>query len=123
MSRPYITYFSAGPWPCVFGVAPDEAAFDREMKRIGIDVKDPFVPEGSDGAVHILLVDGIKTFVVCLNKRPRGAARAIGIGLAVHEATHVWQLSKAAMGEETPGREIEAYAIQWITQCILSVVP
>lgn len=38
------------------------------------------------------------------------------LSLIVHEAVHVWQNTKAVIGEDNPGREIEAYALQNITQ-------
>lgn len=40
-------------------------------------------------------------------------------GIVSHEATHVWQFFKQAIREEQPGWEVEACAIQWITQWLL----
>ena len=40
------------------------------------------------------------------------------VGLIAHEATHVWQQYADHIGESFPGREQEAYAIQWVTQTL-----
>lgn len=41
-------------------------------------------------------------------------------GMLVHEAVHVWQYHAACMGENSSGDEQEAYAIQGISQELLS---
>lgn len=39
--------------------------------------------------------------------------------LLVHEAVHVWQKYRAGIGEHTPGKEQEAYAVQAISQNLM----
>lgn len=44
------------------------------------------------------------------------------MSVIVHEAVHVWQEIELIMGEKQAGREIEAYAVQWISQCCLNII-
>jgi hypothetical protein len=50
------------------------------------------------------------TAIVCLNAPEYGS---VGIaGLLAHEATHIWLDWLRSMGEDSPGDEVSAYAIQ-----------
>lgn len=39
--------------------------------------------------------------------------------ILTHEAVHVWQFLKEAIGEDTPGCETEAYAIQYFARYLI----
>ena len=122
MSKPCIHYFDTGAWPVIFGFTDSQIDLQREFKRLNCqDVPVPLFPTGKDGATYIMSTDGTRTLIVCIPK-DRKVQRHVMTALVVHEATHVWQEVCREMGEEEPGTEIEAYAIQWITQCILSVM-
>lgn len=71
--------------------------------------------EWSDATAHYFETDRGLAVVVCL----RGWSRRHPIevaGILVHEAVHVWQEYCDRIGENIPGREQEAYAIQAIAQ-------
>jgi hypothetical protein len=122
MSKPCIHYFNTGAWPVIFGFTDSVADLQREFKRMNCtDAPSPLFPEGKDGSTYILSSDGTRALIVCIPKS-RKVSRNVMTALVVHEATHVWQEVCREMGEEEPGAEIEAYAIQWITQCILEVM-
>lgn len=97
-----------------------EEAFRAELKRLGVTKPVAFIlNDHSDATAHYLTADnGNRCCIVCL----RGMEKHTGIeiaGLLVHEATHIWQDWCEQVGEQTPGIETEAYAIQWISQQLM----
>lgn len=73
----------------------------------------------SDATAHYFESDRGLAVVVCL----RGWAGRDPVevaGLLVHEAVHVWQEYAERIGEASPGREQEAYAIQAIAQELMA---
>jgi len=57
--------------------------------------------------------------IVCLNDEGDLDAQQIA-ALLVHEAVHIWQNWSASYGEEQPGKEQEAYAIQSLSQTLFT---
>ena len=57
--------------------------------------------------------------VVCIGYREGREGIAIAAMLA-HEAVHVWQAFLERIGEDKPGKEMEAYAIQFILHELLT---
>lgn len=115
-----IRYIELGPYPLYLGIAFTEKAFLKEMKRLGIVDPPEFVLSGADATMHSFTRNKHNTVcIIAINaahalKQKRTHAQIVG--LITHECVHVWQECKAQMREENPGREIEAYFIQSITQ-------
>ncbi len=97
----------------------DDAAFAKACAHLKA-AKPPFVRTAqSDASTHYFVLDGKVTAVVCL-KGWQGRNPIEVAGLLVHEAVHVWQEYADGIGEETPGAEQEAYAIQAIAQELMA---
>lgn len=77
-----------------------------------------FLNPNADATTHQFRHDGKMYSLVCLGNT-EGRDITIVYGLLVHEATHVFQYACTEMGETKPGEEIEAYAIQWISQQLM----
>jgi hypothetical protein len=98
-------------FPVHFGFCPNEAAWVREMRLLGI--KDEPYPV-SDGKATILEHKGEVAAIVTLSQKDRQFSKESVFGLIAHEAVHVWQKVREEMGEDRPSTEFEAYAIQHI---------
>lgn len=69
---------------------------------------------------HFLANDNGDTVCVICMRSWEGRDPIEVAGLLIHEAVHVWQEYAAVMGEQNPGSEQEAYAIQAIAQELLA---
>lgn len=104
-----------------YALCLDPSEYAKEMKRLKVEQPTPFLMEDKPATTHFFYPkgDGSKSVaIVCLC--PEDDMDAIAIAtLLVHEAVHIWQEKCELMGEENPGREIEAYAIQRISSHLL----
>lgn len=117
-----IRYFSTGPFPVYFAVCFDGRAFAREMKRLGVDDPPEFVTSGAAATTHTLTSSSrMDTIILCLDPgAARGRAKEEIVGLFAHEATHCMQSTIEAMRDSEPSREMQAYLVQWFTQCAIA---
>lgn len=76
-------------------------------------------PSGGAKCSTIVTPDGKLTCIVSLTDW-RGRNPIEVAGLLIHEAVHVWQQYADDIGEEQPGAEQEAYAIQAIAQELMT---
>jgi ribosomal protein L30E len=114
MKRSRIHYLNTGPWPWYIGFTTDEAAFQREMKRLRVKEAGPGVKAGSDAATHHLVNGSTNMTIIVMCPPSRKASKEQYASLLAHEAVHVVQGMREKLGEL--GSEAEAYMVQQIVQ-------
>jgi phosphatidate phosphatase APP1 len=108
-------WLNSGYLPVGIIFCPSEAAWKRMMKVLKCQGE----PWPSDAATtHLFKSElGGTRIVVTLNPEHEAfTTRTQVAGLLCHEAVHVWQYIKRAIGEKKPGVEMEAYTVQAIFQ-------
>lgn len=94
-----------------------QAQFDRAMRK-DLGLADPgamFKTEHSHATTHFAEnPKGDMCAVVTIRDWGKYAPIEVA-GLLVHEAVHIWQWHRERIGENEPGMETEAYAIQTIS--------
>jgi hypothetical protein len=94
-----------------------EDAFAATLKKMRAYPK-PWMPtDRADACVHVFDTNNGPAVVVCMDGWKDMDVASV-FAMLVHEATHVWQEYADSIGEENPGREQEAYAIQGISQAL-----
>ena len=101
-----------GPY---FTVCTTEELFRRELRRIGIKEHLEFIAPDMHARCYHLACSGKRCSIVCMPHYPDRDPTQV-VALLVHEAVHIWQEYKEFIGEHSPGKETEAYAIQNISQ-------
>jgi hypothetical protein len=98
-----------------------EADYHSACADLGIPVDGPWISnDQSHATVHTRAHPrtGQLCSIVCINVD--GDRTGIEIaGLLTHEAVHIWQNFRRWIGEDKPGDEAEAYAIQRIAQRLM----
>jgi hypothetical protein len=106
-----------------FGICTSERQFAGECRKLGIKQPPEWISATSDACCHILANSkGETACIVAAPPRQRGQSRAAYAALIVHEALHVWQQVRAAIGEDKPSSEFEAYSLQAICQELFEAV-
>ncbi len=109
--------------PVYFGICTSEKQFAAECRKLGIKQRPEWIGGTSDACCHILANSkGETACIVAVPPRQRGQSRAAYAALIVPEAVHVWQQVRAAIGEDKPSSEFEAYSVQSITQALFEAV-
>lgn len=116
--------------PYHYGLCRSEKEFHRQLKRLGLPRRDwsAFLGADSEGAstsadatTHFF--ENKKRFglaaIVCIGNT-RGSTRAQIHALLAHEAMHIWRAIRENIGETKPSHEFEAYALQAITQNLIT---
>lgn len=109
-------FMNMGPYPVELGFTVAEAEWQREVKKRGCPAST--FPSTAGCVTRFKQDHGAALMIVTFAdfKRLTPVER---IGVVVHEATHIWQFIVEYLNEEAVGWEIEACAIQWITQWLL----
>jgi len=96
-----------------------EKEYLKALKDIGVKpVHDWIKNDHSDATVHYMQnPSGGLVVIMCM--RVRDGISGIQIaGLIAHEAVHIWQAYAEFIGEDSPGKEQEAYAVQCVFQSL-----
>lgn len=106
----------AAPGPYL-SLCKTEAQFIAALKHLGVkDFPSFIVNDHSDATCHYIESSkGELGCIVCIRKCDNRTPIEI-CGLLVHEAVHIWQAYSERIGEHSPGKEQEAYAIQAVAQ-------
>ena len=97
--------------------------FRQALKHFRVPKQDwpPFVSDSfCNATTHIFenVPNQKKASIVCIaNCADRTTAQIAG--LLCHEAVHIWQQTRSDLGENAPSSELEAYAIQNLTQALI----
>ena len=104
------------PPPPFVGLCLDAKKFRIACGKIGCK-EVPLFPEDSAARSWFMSNrDGALCAFVCLNMAKVRKYRRVEVhALLAHEAVHVWQEWASRIGEDKPGAEQEAYAVQWIS--------
>lgn len=108
----------AGPY---LTLCLSEAEFRAALKHLKSPEMPRWVSPNADATTHTFDSpdNGDPCCIVCV----RGHEGRNGVevaGMLIHEAVHVWQQWCDTVGERNPGSEQEAYAIQAISQELMS---
>ena len=106
-----------------FTLCTNEKQFKKVLKHLNIPKSDrpPFLSNwDSNATAHFFehREDKKKSVVVCLGST-EGKSLIQVHALLVHEAVHIWQQVRSDYGEHNPSSELEAYAVQCLSQRLM----
>lgn len=104
--------------PYHYGFCPNKRAWDAEMKRLAIRERLPY-PELFDGRCTHFENAKSHNAMSIITIRPDCKSALHQVGIITHEAVHVWQAMRDAIGEAHPSIEFEAYSMQAIVQNLI----
>jgi hypothetical protein len=115
------------PPVCIFAVAT-EAARDAILRRYDVPpahwetfLRHPTDSSAPDAEAEVQYYNGGSLIIVCFGPHvlSHEALGTEAILTITHEAVHIFQRVCEFLGEESPGREVEAYAIENITRNLI----
>ena len=104
------------------GLCVNERQFHRELLKLKIKPREwpKFTNNNAHATTHFFEnhKEHGRIAVVCITTSRSKTTEQI-YALLVHEAVHIWQSERDFIGEDKPGHETEAYAIQNIAQALM----
>ena len=110
--------------PYYYRLCLTEKEYRKELKRLKLprDVWPKFIKNDHASATVHFFESGNGAFcaIVCLRKEEVKKKSLDQVcGLLVHEAMHIWRACCEHYGEQRPSEELEAYAMQRISQNLI----
>ena len=106
-----------GPYLCL---CLSEAEYVQALAHLKLIPADDVWCQEAGGKTHYASSEsGDDVCIVCIRPGPENTPIEIA-GVLVHEAVHVWQKHCDSIGERSPGSELEAYAIQTVSQELMA---
>lgn len=120
-ARKRINWHRFGMFPGQFGFCPSREVWDYEMSRMQVNHSFPASDGRTTTVVRTCRETGVETEMACIITISESVDRKLrddvpGVAaLVAYEAAHVVQEMFAFAGEDNPGTEAEAYAVQMVT--------
>ena len=111
--RNKVVWLDKGWQPVSIGFCPSVKVWERVLCEYGVEASPPDMKTNVGCVCDFSNPDTGETFIL-VAVRDSGAGPEELMGTFIHEAAHVWQRIKRAVGEDAPGDEMEAYALEHI---------
>jgi hypothetical protein len=97
----------------------NDSEYQQVIKYLVVHDPDPWLQDGMGACVHHFQSSGGgQTACVCMDVDSFESPVEIA-SVITHESVHIWQRYKEYIGEDSPGIEIEAYAIENISKTLM----
>lgn len=113
----WVTIYPAAPVPPII-LCLSEAEFYAALKDINVPKTDWMGSASAHATTHLYESGGDLAIIVAMQEPPDAGPVEVA-ALIVHESVHVWQMYTRHIGEDRPGDEQEAYAIQNIAGALM----
>lgn len=115
-------WLNKGYWPLNLGFTVSQKEFAKWYKKLAPGEEVPALASENGARLWIFNnpPNGLyRTYIITLSSQWTNWPKPELAGIVAHEAVHVCQVLWEAIGEESPGREAEAYLVQGIVRDIL----
>jgi hypothetical protein len=121
MKTKWLSRYIAAPGPFLC-ICTSEKEFKEAFKHIKVTPPENWISSShADATVHTCDIEDNFAAIVCIRELTKETKRGI-YGLIIHESVHIWQKWCEYYGEHNPGDEQEAYAIQSLSQILMTEI-